>query len=682
MSTDVTQDNRLISITTPLEKDELMIVGIHGAEALGRLFEFELDLISLKGTIVPKDVLGQNVTIELIREDSNKRYINGHISRFGLVSVDESKKEDKKNIYTYRATLVPWLWFHTLYADCRIFQNMKVPDIIKKVFKDKGNTDISDKLTGTYRTWEYCVQYRETDFNFVSRLMENEGIYFFFSHKDGKHTLVLCDDDSAHDNIEGTSTLSYKKDKVKVEGEEAIWGWSKGHELATNHYVITDYNPLTPQADLKQEVDAAADKDWPSSTKYEVFDFPGSQTSSTDGRSYVVARMKELEAQYSIAHGTSDCRTVAAGGKFTLEGQPTGDDGDYLISAVSYQILGDDLGFGLGRLADRESFYECQITSIPAKTVFRSPRATPKPVVQGPQTAKITGPKGQEIYCDKYGRVKCQFYWDRQGKNDENSSCWIRVSQGHAGKSWGGIDIPRIGEEVIVEFLEGDPDRPIITGRVYNGTNMPPFTLPDKNMVSGLKSNSTPGGGGNNEISMDDSKGKELINIHGQYNMTTTVENDQTDSIKHNRTTTVTNDDAETVNGNQSITVAKDQSVTISGNQTQNISKKQTEQIGSDQALTVTGKQNYTIGGDQTHSISGKQSHTVGGDSTTSIGGKQSVTVGGDVAITSGGNVTITAAQKITLIAGPSSIILGPDGITISAGGMVKVLGAMIKHNG
>lgn len=676
MSEARTQENRLLAIDTPLGKDKLLLVGFHGAESLGRMFEFELDLISEGSPVDHTKILGQNVTVEMELYQEQTRYFNGYISRFSLVAVDESSSDAKK-IYTYRATLVPHLWFLTRVADCRIFQSMTVLDIVKSLLKEKGYTDIKESISGSYRTWEYCVQYRETDFNFISRLLENEGIYYYFEHDKTKHTMVLCDSPSAHQPASNYDSLKFDEPDFESGTDAFLWDWNLGYEITPNQYAMTDYDFTQPQTDLSKVVNIEHPDDMGT---YEVFDYPGGYTVAGDGRNYTKTRLEEAEVKYAIGHGTSSARGIFAGATFKLEDHPTEAD-EYLIISMNYQVRGDEMGAGLGKGSGGGGSYLCQVTCMPKAYDFRPARTTPKPVVQGPQTAKITGPKGEEIYCDKYGRVKCQFYWDRLGKNDENSSCWIRVSQNYAGKSWGAIDMPRIGQEVIVEFLEGDPDRPIITGRVYNGANMPPYKLPDKKMVSGMKSNSTPGGGGYNEMSMDDTKGSEMITVHGQKDMSTTIENDQTDTVKHNRTATVTNDDSETVNGNQSVTIAKDQSVTISGNQTQNISKKQTESISSDQSLTVGGKQTAQISSDQSITVGGKRTDNVTGNESVSIGGSQSTTVGSSQTVNVSQSLTINAGTAITLQVGGSSIKISMSGIEIVSSAPVKVTGAMVQVN-
>jgi type VI secretion system secreted protein VgrG len=543
-----TQAHRTLGIATPLGLDKLLLVAMHGTETLGRLFEFELELASEGAPVDYTKILGQNVTVRLALRGGGSRYFNGFISRFAFVGVDESQK-DHRRIHFYRATMVPWTWYLTRTADCRIFQDKTVPQIIEQIFRDKGFTDFSKELQGSYRTWEYCVQYRETDFNFISRLMENEGIYYYFKHENGKHTIVLCDSSSNHSPAEGYKDLHFDEPDLHSTHDAYIWDWVIAHEITPNQYAINDFDPLQPRAELFRSLNVEHPHD---PGTFEIYDYPGGYVAPADGRSYVTVRMQEVEAPYAVAQGESSARGVFAGATFTLQDHPSMDSGKYLITGISYQLQNEDLGPGFPRTSARGA-YHCQVTCIPAAYEFRTPRTTPKPFVQGPQTALVVGPSGEEIYTDRHGRVKVKFHWDRDPAKNETSSCWIRVAQNWGGKQWGIVFNPRIGQEVIVDFLEGDPDRPIITGRVYNGDHVPPYALPANQTVSTIKSDSSPGHGGFNELRFEDKKGSEQVFINAQRRMDERVGASLYETIGANRETHTIKDRNLLVDGDQNV---------------------------------------------------------------------------------------------------------------------------------
>ena len=424
------------------------------------------------------------------------RYFNGFVSRF-------SQEGTFDDFNAYSVTVHPWLWFLTRTADCRIFQEKKVPDIIKEVFREHGFTDFEETLSGSYRIWEYCVQYRETDFNFVSRLMEQEGIYYYFKHEINKHILVISDSVSSHEAYPGYEKLPYFPPDEHLRRErDHIYDWNISQEVQPGVYALNDFDFTRPKANL--EVKASVKREHARATM-EIYDYPGEYPDTGDGENYVRARIEELQAEHEQVHGQANARGLAVGSLFELTDYPREDQNrEYLIVSATHQVESDAYSSGSGSGA--EEVYSCSFTALHSKQPYRPARTTPKPMVQGPQTAIVVGPSGEEIYTDKYGRVKVSFHWDRNSKSDENSSCWVRVAQVWAGTKWGGIQIPRIGQEVIIEFLEGDPDRPIITGRVYNNDNMPPNDLPASATQSGIKSRSSKGGNADkfNEIRFDD----------------------------------------------------------------------------------------------------------------------------------------------------------------------------------
>ena len=552
MADALSQHERVLKIDTPLGKDKLLVKSFSGEEEISRLFRFHLDLVSEEATIPPKSIVGKKVTVRVLHADgSTERYFNGFLSRF-------SQLPSGGRYSYYRAEMVPWPWFLTLTADCRIFQQKTVPDIIQQVFGDFGFSDFSLENQGQHKARDFCVQYRETAFDFVARLMEEEGIFFFFKHEKTKHTLVMADHKGVH------QPCPYQ-DKINVEltggpgvtrGEDLISHWERHYEFRTGKWAQTDYNFETPSTSLLSNVQTIVDLD--QNKKYEVFDYPGEYLNKGDGDTLTKLRMEEEEVGYDVASGNSDCRSLVSGHKITVKGHLQRDqNATYVLTSVVHSA--HQSGFASGDEHYEEHYYN-SFRCIPQDVTFRPVRRTPKPLVHGTQTALVVGPAGEEIYTDNHGRVKVQFHWDREGKKNDTSSCWIRVSQPWAGKNWGAIWLPRIGQEVVVDFLEGDPDRPLIVGRLYNAEQPPPYSLPANMTQSGFKSRSSKNGGTEdfNEIRFEDKKGSEMFTVHAQKDLETTVENDETRQIGHDRTTTIKNHDTKIIqDGNEKVTIDK-----------------------------------------------------------------------------------------------------------------------------
>jgi type VI secretion system secreted protein VgrG len=654
----VTQETHRISITTPLGKDVLLLRGFSGSEAVSQLFHFDLDLLSEDDSVKFEDVVGKNVTLHVNTAEGGKRHFNGFVSGF-------SQGPQERRLTAYHAQMVPWLWFLTRTADCRIFQNQKVPDIIQKIFTDLKFHDFELRLSGTYSPRDYCVQYRETDFNFVSRLMEEEGIAYFFDHVDGKHVLVLADDPSAHKPCPGQETARYSfRGPGATYEEDLVTEWHYQQEFRTGAWAQTDYNFETPSTSLAVTVNGK--------NPYEIYEYPGEHNVRALGDRLAKIRLQEQTARCVVSHGAGMCRNFRSGFQFTLQEHYRKDlNQKYLITALRHSAT-HGANYEVGAAGGTGLTYTNSFETIPASTPFRPRRVTPTPFVQGCQTAVVVGPGGEEIYTDKYGRVKVQFHWDREGKKNESSSCWIRVSHPWAGQGWGAISIPRIGQEVIVDFLEGDPDQPIIVGRVYNAEQMPPFGMPGGAVVSGVKSNSTKGGGGFNEISLNDTKGTELINIHAQYDQQKKVEhdervnvgNDRTEQVGHDETITIGNNRTEKVGVNESITIGSNRTEKVGSNETISIGSNRTETVGSNESITVAltrtrnvgvnemvnvgAAQEITIGGLQALTVGATRAKTVGASETATIGANQTVTVGANQTVTVGANQTINVSSNLS----------------------------------
>jgi type VI secretion system secreted protein VgrG len=567
-----TQESRPIAVSTTLAPDELLFYRMTAAESLGRLFTFDLELLSENFQIKIEDLLGTSMAIECPTQNEGTRCFHGCVTSFSQVGIIH-------NLCRYQATLRPWLWFLTRTADCRIFQNMTAPDIIKQIFGDHGFSDYSDQLSGSFKEREYCVQYRETDFNFVSRLMEEEGIYYYFEHAQGKHTLVLSDSEGAHGPFADYGEIPYYPPDEHTDKPDHINGWKVSGEVQSGKYTLRDFDYLKPKTDLETKASATRSHD---RADMEVYDYPGLYEKPDDGDTFVRSRLEELQAAGTVAEGAGAVRGIATGSLFELSGYPREDQNlKYLVTSSTYKLVNDEYQtrFGL----DAELPCHCRFTAIESKTPYRSPRITRKPFVQGPQTAIVVGKAGEEIWTEEHGRVKVQFHWDREGKFDENSSCWIRVSSLWAGTAWGAVQLPRIGQEVIVDFLEGDPDRPIITGRVYNGDNKPALKLPADKTQSTIKSRSTKSGNEKtfNELRFEDKKDGEEVYFHAERDFNRVVENndtlkvgfdkkedgDQTIEIQNNQKLVVGN--AQSKDGSQTVEIWKDQTLTIqTGDQT------------------------------------------------------------------------------------------------------------------
>jgi type VI secretion system secreted protein VgrG len=532
-----TQANREVSIKTALGTDVLLFSSMDGAEQLGRLSEYRVQLLSASSDLKIADVLGKTMTVSLDVSDEGVRHFNGVVTRFSCTGW-------RGDFATYEAILHPWLWLLTRASNCRIFQDMTVVDIVKSVCDDGmyGGmvTLMVNSLSGSYAQLPYCVQYRETDFDFVCRLLEEAGIYFFFTHAMDKHTMVLADSYSAHSPIAGYGNLKFSMGQsLDTRVEESVASWTAAGEIQSSSYVLNDFD--FEKASSSSNGGLLSTARIPAAfgqSAYEMFDYPGKYTAATEGNALARARIERLHGQCERIDASTNARGLYPGGLFTLVEHPRDDQNrSYLITSAHYRIRGTDYrsGSGNARLA-----VECTFTAIGDDHAYRPLPTIAKPIVQGPQTAIVVGKAGEEIWTDKFGRVKVQFHWDRQGKDDEKSSCWVRVSQSWAGKGWGAMFIPRVGMEVIVSFLEGDPDRPLITGCVYNSDALPPYALPAAQTQSGVMSNSSKGGGGFNEWRFEDKKGEEEVFMH--------AEKDFSRVVKNNDTLQVTGDQKITVN--------------------------------------------------------------------------------------------------------------------------------------
>ncbi len=672
-----TQDDRSIAIATPLGKDKLLLKSIVITEQLGRPFVMKADLLSEEPAVDFLEMIGKGVTVRLRMPDTSggdkQRFFSGYVSSF----VQRPRAE---GFFAYEATIVPWLWFLTRTADCRIFhsamtqapEEMTVPGIIKKVFKDHGFDDFTPALTATYRTMDHCTQYRETDFNFVSRLMEQEGIYYYFEHVDDggviKHKLKLVDAMSAHSEYPDYGTIKYLGTADADDDKGNILSWTRIKQVQPGTYKVNDFDFKRPQTSLLGS--GTQDRQY-SNSAFEIYDFSANyadEEAGDHGDSYGKLRIEELQAQYDLVLGQSDCPGVVCGSKFTLSEHPRSDENDeYLVVGVTYRCTAETYktaGTPAAGGPPPKPFL-CDFTAIPAASVFRPARITQKPRIQGPQTAIVVGKAGEEILTDEFGRIKVQFHWDRYSPANENSPCWVRVSQLWAGKNWGAVFLPRIGQEVIVEFLDGNPDRPIVTGAVYNGESKPPYPLPDNATMSTIKSNSSKGGQGFNEIRFEDKKDNEQIFMHAQK--------DQDLRVKHDKKEWIGNDSHLIVKTNQKELVEGDKHVHVKG----------------DELIKVEGDIGTTVTGNEITKITGNQHAAVTGNHHLKVTGEVRISATGNADIKATSNAAVEASTNVHIKGGAVVVIEGGAQLSLKAGGSfidigasgVSIQGAMVNIN-
>ncbi len=644
-----TQDNRLLAIFTPLGKDFLLLQRFSNSEGLSQLFSIEVDLLHEEDEagvtptyINPASIIGKGVTIKITQKDETSREFSGIVNRF-------SQGGRSERFSNYRATIVPYTWILTQKFQSRIFQNISVPDILRQIF---SGFEVRYEIQGVTNKRNYCVQYQESDFDFAARLMEEEGIFYYFEHSNGRHTMVLANTPQSHVDCPSKSRIPYIAEIPNDEEDfvASIRSWHVGSQLQTGKVSFWDYNfqlPTRKLDDQKTSIFNLGDNQ-----KLELYDFPagygkkydgisssgGEQASElsfldTDKQAAVKIAMESLDAQVAVCVGTGDCSALTAGYRFELFNHPLSvHNSRYVVTSIKHEA-GQIPGY-ISDEATHEPYsnsFNC-LAHGASYPPFRPPRITPKPIVRGSQTAFVVGPAGEEIYTDKFGRVKVQFHWDRDGQVNAGSSCWVRVAQIWAGNKWGMMFIPRIGMEVVVSFLEGDPDQPMITGCVNNPQTMPPYTLPDEKTKSTIKSNSSKGGQGFNEFRFEDKKGSEQIFIHAEKNQDIRVKNDVMETILHDRHLIIEND--------------------------------QLEQVKKDKHLKVNG--------DHNEKVDGTISIHAGTDFEEKAGSKFAVDAGTEIHLKAGTNVTLEAGTSLTLKVGGNFININPGGIFIK-GTMVMI---------
>jgi type VI secretion system secreted protein VgrG len=632
------EENRYLYVESGLGANELLLESFTGSEGISRLFSFQLELLSENHRISFERILGQPISFGVSGSEGDEpRCFHGVVTSFAQLP-------DTARLARYRAVVSPRLWTLTRKQNCRIFQGQSATDIISTVLQ---GVDFTLELQGSPDTREYCVQYRETDFDFISRLMEEEGLFYFFRFERGAHKLVVADSPAAHRDMPGGKTLLYEYSSGGLREAGRVSDWVKTQQLGSGKYSLTDYCYGSPSAGMDVNESTAGsvqvgrithDLKAGGDSRLEVYDYPGryglraqagTGSERRIGQNYARAGIEQMEAAQFVIRGESNIFSLTPGYRFALSRHPNA-DGDYVLTAATHSA--SEGGFHSAAEIGRNHYsnlFEC----LPAETPFRPARVSPKPHVYGCQTAVVVGPSGEEIYVDDAGRIKVQFHWDRLGKNDASSSCWIRVASFWAGKAWGAVHLPRIGQEVVVDFLEGDPDCPIVVGSVYNGANRPPYDLPANKTQSGVKSRSSKGGGPSNynEIRFEDKMGAEMVTVHAERDLETEVEHDERRHVMHDCNTTVDHDDTLKVGNNQTITIMVNRDAKTIGNDTE----------------TVNGNKSVTVLGSESRRVTSR---------TTTLGGADTLSAAGSVSVTAP-SVTISASQ--VTIASPIVMVAG-----------------------
>ncbi|UTW03012.1 type VI secretion system tip protein VgrG [Amphritea atlantica] len=612
------------------DSEQFSLVRLNGAEEVSALFEFAIEVVSDDGDIDFATLIGQPAFVTLLdltdrgddfSSQDNVRYIHGIVSEVTL-------GDQGVNQSSYHICLVPKIWALQHRQNSRIFQFQNVQTIIQTLLTDAGlSTDeFRFDLLKSYPDYDYCVQYRETELDFIQRLLAEEGIHYYFEHSDEGHVLIFSDTSGSNPAISGDPLLDCFYDSQGAVREQHIFSFSYSESIVPGKVTLRDFDFKKPN--LKLESAKSGELDVP----LEIYDHPGRFIDSGRGSNNALIRLESLNRYRQMAKGSSDVNRMTPGYSFELTGHDRDAlNSEYLIARVEHECSQPQV-LEVGASTEG-SQYSNNYLCVPFEVPFRPATEVKSPRVEGTQTATVTGPEGEEIYTDEHGRIKVQFHWDREGLGNETSSCWIRVSQSHAGGSFGSMFIPRIGEEVIVDFLEGDPDSPLVIGRVYHGLNRPPYILPEHKTRSTIKTNTTKGGVGFNEIRFEDKKGEEQVFYH--------AEKDVDQRTKHDHRSWLGNDRHKIVEGNIYSEYRSDEHHLTQGDQFQQVNKNQHLTIGESQ-FTAIAEQLMQYAGSEMHYKAGNQ-------------------------------IIIDVGTELTLKAGSGLIKLDPSGVTI--------VGANLKLN-
>ncbi|WP_239576532.1 type VI secretion system Vgr family protein [Archangium primigenium] len=645
----------------PHAAGELAVVSFEAHETLSQPYSLEVTLAASSTVEVQEQsLLGQSALLTVHLGDGTARFFHGLVAR--ITRWDAGASPEKQR---HRVLVVPRLWTLRHTRRSRIFQELSVPDIVHEVL---GEARVEHRLalTGAYRPRNYCVQYRESDLEFVHRLLEEAGIFYYFEHAEGAHVMVLNDASQTVPSLPGEARVVFREDSKMVASRESVHAFASRVQVQPGAVVLRDFNFVRPGQLL-----TANTTDDAGEAALEIYDYPARYEEPGAGKALAKVRLEELRAQVEQLEGASNCRRLSPGHGFELDEHPVGTfNRGYLLRSVKHVGRQPEVLTLLQARPDGKEGYLNEFTCLPAQVPYRPPRETRRPVIAGAQTALVVGPPGQEIHTDEYGRIKVQFHWDREGQRDDKSSCWIRVSQAWAGPGWGALYLPRIGHEVVVEFLEGDPDRPIVTGSVYNGQNPPPLDLPGDKTQSTLRSSSSPGGNGSNELRFEDAAGQEQIYLHAQKDFQIVVENDKTQEVRGHETLRVKKDRRRTIEGSQTLEVKQNDDSLIGGNQSLEVRQDRSTVVEGNHSETIVGDQAIQVGGGQSVAVALASVETVGLGKMLSIGGGYAVSVGGALNQLVGGlkseqvggaKVEVVGAKKSEKVMGSRTLQVGGD---------------------
>ncbi|WP_275272920.1 type VI secretion system Vgr family protein [Pantoea ananatis] len=683
-------------ITVQLPAQGLLFRRLSGSEALSQSFVLQAELLSTDARIDRKSLLGKPVTFTLptdgLLSAVNPRYINGKITQIGV----RSEELGGVRYAVYGLTVESDLWPMKRDRNLRIFQSQTVPQIVQTLLKEYG-VNVETRLAGSYRVWEYCVQYQESSFDFISRLMELEGMYYFFRHEADKHTLVLCDAPDQHQPFPGYETIAYH---VTPSGgsvtEEGVSQWALSESVTPGMYSTDDYDFRKPNAWMLQ---ARQNPVSPTPGSVDVYDWPGRFVEHGHGEYYARIRQEVWQVEHHMVSGSGTATGIAPGYTFSLLNAPHfSDNGKYLVTSAHYDF--EENSYASGDVGATR--HNIDFTVLPAAVTYRAKPETPWPKTHGPQTAKVVGPKGESIWTDKYGRVKVKFHWDRLAKGDDTSSCWVRVSSAWAGQGFGGVQIPRVGDEVVVDFINGDPDRPIITGRVYNEASMPPWDLPGDATRMGFMTRSKDGHQANaSYLFFEDKPGGELLNMHAEKDMNISVENDKTVAIDGSRTTTIGKEQNDEVTGDATFHYKQKRTTTVDQLESNIFNNGESTEIKNGRKLNLkSGGDESDITGGQKLNLNGTREVTISNGDILNIqaeGRKQYINgnveekINGNVGVNINGNWTQTVEGGTAFISSPNLIriqsatkveIDSPQGLYTNKGLNVSFNGASMSFNG
>lgn len=619
---------RPLQIDGPFGDNPVIVRSIQGEERISGLFRYGVELASEAPDLDFSRIVGEAASVSLHSEDGRRHVWSGVAAQ-----LTQAGRDGRFTLYSLE--LRPWFWLLTMHSDCRIFQNMTAPEIVKRVFDDLGFKHYRDALTRTYDQREYCVQYREDSFRFVSRLLEEEGIYYYFEHGEDTHTLVLGDDPGAHEPIPFYPTVRIEAGSTGVTEPGVIAACAVRQRVTVQQYKAQDYNYLTPRTDLLAVVSGKG-------TSRSVYEYPAGLIKKDAVTRRAEIGLEAAEAGGRVLLGDGHCFAFRPGYWFTLAGHPRADwNAGYVLTAVNFRFDGD-------------SPYTNHFEAIPRPVPFRPERVTERPRIAGSQTATVCGKEGEEMWTDPQGRVLVHFHWDLRGRRNENDSCWIRVAQGSAGKQWGAVFLPRVGQEVIVSFLDGDPDRPIVTGCVYNGEHPPPYALPEEGSRSGIRS------AAGNEVSFEDKKDGEELALRAQRDLKLIALNDLAMEVKSGRTVTIEEKD-------DALSIRK-------GNRTVEI-------VAGNEAHSVKGTRTVTVGGEEIRKNEANFGQEVSGSFFIKVSGDVTIEAGGSIRLKAGAGVEVEARGDIRNRAGVSIVSEASASQTVDGGGMLSLKGGMVGIN-